>query len=450
MRMKFGTSAFEMSEGDMPELPVINMYAVEAPTEETGIALQSRRGLDSGAANMGAGPVECLMKEDGVLSGALFGVSAQTLYRDTMDLGAISGFGPVSMAGNEIGLMVTAGTSLHYWDGLTLIAVAFPDAADVSKVFRGGSRFWMIRADTGKLYFTPALAATVDALDFITAESLPDKLLDGLWIDDIAVLFGAGSVEFWLNTGDPALPIQPLESRVFEGGIRATGCASLFGSTFAWVGNDNVVYLNGQEPQRVSNAGLEEKITASATCRLWAFTHETQEFLALTIDAGTWVFGRNNRMWSQFQSYGGTGFAAQCYSGGVFGSAVDGKTLTWGADYTDDGLTLERRFRGGFALNAGGVTVNNVTLRTNPGNTPYLSGEYADPRIEMRLSRNGGKTWGPWKTRTLGEQGEYRQRVQWRGLGMASAPGLLAEWRVSDPVGFRISDVLVNEKFGGR
>ena len=71
------------------------------------------------------------------------------------------------------------------------------------------------------------------------------------------------------------------------------------------------------------------------------------------------------------------------------------------------------------------------------------------------MSRNGGRTWGTWRARGTGaagtgEQGEYRHRVQWRNLGMASQPGFLVQLRCTDPVPFRVSDVLVNEKYGGR
>jgi hypothetical protein len=129
---------------------------------------------------------------------------------------------------------------------------------------------------------------------------------------------------------------------------------------------------------------------------------------------------------------------------------VDGKTLTWGTGHLELGSTLERRFRAGFPLDGGGVNVGNLNLRCDPGNTPFLTGAYTDPKVEVRLSRNGGRTWGDWKQRSLGVQGDYRKRVQWRRLGQASRPGFLCEVRVTDPVPFRVSGVTVNEPFGGR
>jgi hypothetical protein len=43
--VQYGLSAFQRGRGDLPELPVINMFAEAVPTEERGISLQSRSGL---------------------------------------------------------------------------------------------------------------------------------------------------------------------------------------------------------------------------------------------------------------------------------------------------------------------------------------------------------------------------------------------------------------------
>jgi len=167
----------------------------------------------------------------------------------------------------------------------------------------------------------------------------------------------------------------------------------------------------------------------------------------LRLDEETQVFGKT---WTEFKSYGETNWIPQCYSDGVFGSAIDGKTLEWGSDNLDLGGVLERRFRGGFALNSGGVPIANILLRSNPGNTPYLTGTYADPSVEMRISRDAGNTWGSWRRKSLGAQGRYRKKLQWVACGVASQPGLLVEFRVTDPIDWRVSDVLFNEGYGGR
>ncbi len=447
MRMQIGTSSFERTRGDLPPLPVINMIVEQAPTESSSVALQSRPGLSDRSVTTGT-DVKAVYQADGVLDGAELAVSSGNLYADGVLVGALDGSGPVSIAANELGAFITCGASLWLYDGAALAAVTFPDDASVAKVFAGASRIWAIRADTGRIYWTPALDITFDGLDFATAESLPDRLLDALWVDGGAVLFGAATVEFWSKTTDDP-PIFPLEGRVFSQGVKATGCAVQWGETFAWVGNDNVVYTNGDSPQPLSRPGMQALIEASTSVSLFSFILEGQDFLALRIDGRTFVMGNRNRAWSEFTSYGETNWLAKCWSNGIFGLS-NGKTAAWGSTWLDMGGVLERRFRGGFPINSGGVTVSNMLLRTNPGRTTYLTGDYIEPVVEMRLSRDAGTTFGAWRARSLGEMGAYRTIVRWNALGMASQPGLIAEYRMSAPIDWRVSEAVINEPWGGR
>jgi len=297
------------------------------------------------------------------------------------------------------------------------------------------------------MYFTPPLQRTVDALDFFTAESEADKVLDTLFLDDILIPFGRETVEFWPNTTDNNLPFQPLEGRVIERGIRATGCATPVGSVFAWVTDQNTVCVQ-DENNIISNPGLQERLAASATASLFNFFIDGTEFLALRMDDETQVYNLRTGAWSKFETEGGN-WAATCHAGGVFGAA-DGKTLAFGDGYEELGGVLERRFRAGLPINGGGIDIYNLRLRVNPGQTSFLTGQYADPIIEMRLSRDAGQTFGIWKGTQLGMQGQYRKRVEWRALGQASAPGFMPEFRLTDPVALRVSGVFVNEPFGGR
>jgi hypothetical protein len=448
-RLQFGISSYQRARGDLPQLPVVNMFAEQVESEESGIALQSRPGLVDREADMGSGPVDCLIKRDLLQDGALFGVSGGYLYEETTQIGALDGDGPFSMAGYTGDVFINGGESIWVFSGPGFSAISFPDGADVIKILVAASRLIAIRKDTGKFYWSDSLATDIDALDFATAENQPDRLLDMLFIDDTLVLFGKETIEFWPNTGDDELPFQPLEGRVIEKGIRATGCAAQFGSTFAWVTNENQVCM-GDENNVLSNPGLQARIEASETVRLFTFLLDGIEFLALRLDTETQVFNRASGTWSEFASNGEDNWIPQCFAGGVFGSAVDGRTAEWGDGHEDFEGVLERRFRAGLPINGGGLRINNLRLRCNVGQTPFLTGDYTDPVVEMRISDDAGQTWDDWDSESLGEQGDYRAQPEWKALGLASQPGFLAEFRVTDPVPWRVSDVLANEPVGGR
>jgi hypothetical protein len=448
MRLQFGITAFDRERGNLPELPVLNMFAEAAPTEESGIALQSRPGLMDRSDSMGTGPVQALYKQNGVLSGGLYGVSGGTFYNRVTAVGSIAGTNPVSMAGFEDLLFITAGTTLYQYDGATLSTVAMPGSASAKKIVVGGSRLVVIAEDTETYYWSDVLSATIGALSFTSAESKPDQLRDMLFIDDTLILFGANTIEFHANTTDANLPFQPLEGRVFERGTRGTVGVTAVGSSFAWVTDINQICLG--DPETVISAPwLNALIEASDNIYLWAFVLDGQEFLALRLDDRTFVYGMASAKWSEFSSYGETNWIPSCYADGVFGSSLDGKTLAWASNHLDMDGVLERRFRAGQQLDGGAVTIRNLSLRTNAGETPYLTGDYTNPTVEVRFSRDGGRTFGEWRQTTLGEQGRYNHRVQWPACGTFGRPGILAEFRVTDPVPFRVSAVLVNEALTG-
>lgn len=458
MDMEFGVSSLKRERGNLPELPVVNMFVEAARTEPKQIVLQSRPGLVNHGVTSGNGPVKGIFRADGVLGGDLFTVSDGNIYRDGALIGPITGAGHVSIAGNEIGIAVNAGDHIRFYDGTALGTADFPDNAAVAKVVDIGGRFVAIRADTGKLYNTNVLETaltagilTFGALAFATAEDEPDPLVDICEVNQLLVLGGSETVEFWQITGDNDLPFAPILGRVYSKGVRSTGCLVNFDNTAVFVSGDGLVYRCDNSPMRISDPGVEERLANSSTASLFSFFWEGHEFLAMRLDTETMVYDAQTQQWCEWSTSGEDNFIGRCAcKGPIFGSALDGKTLAFGDVYTDLGGPLERRFRAGVALQGGTVTIDNVRLRTNPGNTAYLVGQYADPVIELSFSRDGGREFSPRRAARLGSKGEYRRMVEWRALGTFDAPGALFEFRVTDPVPFRVSGVTANEDGSGR
>jgi hypothetical protein len=445
LEVKFGTGVFDRDRGNLPKIPVINMYAEQTDIE--GLVMQSRPGLTDSGTTLGAGPVKGLFHIDGVLSGQTFAVSAGHLYANSTDLGAINGTGHVSMAGLQNFVFACAGQSVYSYNGAALAAVAMPGGFDVTSICVGSDRLIVIDKDTGHFYWSNVLTSVVDPLNFATAENSPDKLKECLFLGDTLLLFGTETVEQWpASSANPDLPFSPLVGRTFQVGIRDTGCATLFGNTFAWITSRNQICA-GDANTVISTPSLDEKLSQSATASVWTFTLEGSQFLAVRLDTSTWVFSTSNSQWSEFQSFGQTNWIPQCYANGKFGSAIDGRLVQWGTDHSDFSSILERRLGAGAAVTSGTVAVNSLIIRTNPGQTPFLSGTYANPTIEIRTSRDGGFTWGNWKRKSLGVNGEYNRSIRWRSLGYFGYPAFLMQVRVTDPVPFRLSGIVANEDY---
>ncbi len=444
----YGLSTFQRRRGDFPQLPVVNMLGEDIPVEP-GVTLQSRPGLEETDIVMGSGPVRELFQIDGVLNNGLFGVSGNKLFNGNTEIGTIDGNDNVSMCGYEDYLFVNAGEAIYTYDGTTLAQIAFPDSANVSKVVVGASRLIALRKDSAQFYWSEPLGVTIPSLNFATAENEPDKLLDLLFIADRLILFGSKTVETWPAGTDQDLPFQPLPGATFPVGIRATGCATAFGTSFAWITEYNEVCI-GTPENIVSDPELQLRISRTTNPHLWVFFVDENEFLAVTLENETWVFGLRSQLWSTFESFEQPNWVCICYENGFFGTTVGGTLAQWSeTGYTDFDNVLERTFNGWVTLTAEPLWLGNIVLRTNPGTTPFLEGLYSEPVVELRTSMDGGRNWQEWQRQSLGRQGSYRAKTVWSSMGQFGYPGVLVQVRCSDPVPFRVSGLTYNEPFGG-
>jgi len=447
----YGISASDRKRGDFPQLDVRNMLAENVPTEP-GTSLQSRPGLENSGISVNVpAPVKGLFKADGILNNSLFAATNTNLFKDGVSIGMVNGTGPASFDGYSDFIFYNAGQDVFGYDNSSLTTIDFPDGAYAVKVLVAASRAVAIRANSGSFYWTEPLGTTIDGLSFATAESRPDTLVDMVFLGDKLILFGTETVEYWQVSTNSDLPFSPIVGTTIPVGCKKTGCAVNFNRTFAWITNYNEVCVGNAE-NIVSDPDLQVKIQKSTNHKLWVFYVDDNEYLAVTIDNETWVYGARSGVWSTFSSHDQDNWVCQCYDDGYFGTTLSNGVLVQWADesYDDFGGPVERLLAAWAPITAGVDWLSNVVLRTNPGTTPYPVGLYSDPVVELRSSLDGGKTWLPWRQTILGRQGKYRTKVYWSSLGQFAYPGMLVNIRCSDPVPFRVSGLAYNEPFGGR
>lgn len=446
MKLEYATSAYDRERGNFPFLPVINMFAEKTASED--VSLISRPGLKVSDLDGDSNEVKTLFKRDGVLGGELYRLSGDVLWKDDSIVGSIDGNGPGSITGYQDLLFVNAGEQIWKYDGTLLTSVVFPDDSDVSKIVTGASRLIAIKKDTQTFYWSEPLSDTIDGLAFAAAEFSTDRLLDMIFLGDTLILFGSETTEFWPSTSDdPDLPFQPLQGRTFDVGIKRLGACTPIGDSFAWVTNKNQVCITSPT-NIVSNPGINAEISRATSVKLWRFFLEGVEFLALSLNNRTWVLNISMGTWSIFKSHEEDDWIVQCWEADYFGSR-GGQIFIWDEDAGFFEEPLERQFRAFANISSGGEVINNITVRANPGWTAFVLEPYATPSIEMRTSKDGGNTWGNWRSKSFGSVGEYRETIRWNGCGMFSQPGLLVDIRVTDSVPFRVSGVFANEAFGG-
>jgi hypothetical protein len=453
-RIAYGAGAYRRDNGNLPELRLINMFVERTPSDELGAVLLSRKGLTEHSAP-GVGPVEGVFRNDGVFDGDIFSVSGGKLCRGETEIGTILGGGPVSMAASADELAITAGGPLYRYDDTNgLDAVTFPDGQDVRKIIFHDGLFIAAAGESQRFYWSSVLDAdTWDALDFASGESSPDELVDMEVLADTLWLFGSESIEPHANTGDADLPYQRIEQRIFSKGIHSTGCLVKMDNSLLFVGSDSMAYRLAEVPERISDHAIEERIGQSSTASCFGLIFEGHSLFCIRLDDSTFAFDVSTEQWCELASYGHDNFRGRCgvMDGPItiLGDHSEGKLWTLDG-WDDDGETLERLFTAAFRIKGGTAVIDSLALESNVGWTELLTGQGSAPIAEMRASRDGGATWNNWRSSNLGSQGNYRTRAQWKRCGMFDFPGAMFEFRVTDPVPFRVSGVYANEPGGGR
>lgn len=272
------------------------------------------------------------------------------------------------------------------------------------------------------------------------------------------VLPGTQTGENWYNAGTSPIPFAPDPSGNFADGIAATFSITQVGDDVSWLarsveGGYRVVAMSGFSPSRISQHGVEFEIasysdvddaigqcygeqghifylltfpTASVT---WCRDNLTLEWHK----RGTWISEENRYVYFRpvFHTFN-------------FGSHLmgdrDGMSLyRMSNDLATDVDDREiRRLRRSPAVVNGNkrLIVKSLELIMETG-IGLQSGQGADPIVMLRVSRDGGRTWGNEHQCKAGAVGEYWRRVMFRQLGMGRK--FVFEVSVSDPVPWRIT-----------
>jgi len=455
MDLVLGRGEFDRQRGAFIPWRQENCLLEPTKTDPKQYNILSRPPLVS-AHSWGSGPVHGVFSRPGLFGGAIFAVIGDSLYMDGTLLGAIDGSGAVSWAAGIDELAVTRGATAYSYNGTNLQAIAFPDGADVRAVNWMARLFVFVRKDSGRFYWSAQDdARTVDDLSFANAESAQDDLLDIKKSGDVWWLMGENTGEAWVLTGDPDLPWSKVPQRTLNRGVIDTGCAEEIEGTVYFVSNDGMICVIQDAAARISDSALEEKIRQSAAASTFWFQYEGKPLLCIRLDSGTHVLdlALDNQP-CVFSTSGRSHWAPKCAVNvgpdPLFGDDTAGTLWEFSEGSTTDcgEVEMSRVFSAGVSGNA--LRIANVIVTGNTGSTTALTGEAADPILEMRYSRDGGRSFSPWRGARWGAVGDYRRKARFGSCGQFGPPGFLAELRLLACVPFRVGSARANESMAGR
>jgi hypothetical protein len=328
-----------------------------------------------------------------------------------------------------------------------------------------------------------------DPLDEAQIQAYSGELVGVGIVNRRLYFFKTDSTEVWFNAGLADFPFRRDNNLLFNFGcISASSIISDFGYLF-WLARDrngvgSVMMTTGQAPQKVSNESVDNLIASfsnpsDVTSYLYKDNGHIFLVMSWTTDDTTLVYDITMNNWHQMQMHKTLEDSSVPYSGMVrhlsnchayfndihyIGSYKGPTIYEFSRDYaTNDGEPIRRvricphffdpsykmlqiksiQLDMQMGIGLSGTTRNaefwgdssGNSLVTNDGDSLIFNEFDAigiDPNIYLRISRDGGNTFGNYHPSSVGKIGNRRARAIFRNLGLMR--DLVAEISFYDPV----------------
>lgn len=432
----------------------INMrpMRIEGVGESAQFVLESAPGLSPHLHDFAA-PIRGMHNADG----RLFIVAGTSIYEYTtagaVVVGSIAGAGPVSMVNSMDQLAVVNGLTMVVINLQTMVATTVLSAG-----WRGSNAvdaldgyFLFVAPDTEQFYVSAIDdALSLDALDFSSADSQPDKIIRQIVRKREAYFFGRRSCEVWINSGGADFPLARFQGTPIDVGIVGTWAVCRAADSLVWVGQTDTggpkVYLmEGYQPVRISDQFIEEQLTASSDigqAKCYSYHVAGAEFVAIDAPglSSTLVWDASTRLWCERAElengfYKRSRVEYVAYFNGKQYASAGSRLYLMSRDYATiagDILPRERTFPHLVSASYEPVTYIGLELRCS-------TGDYEAGIVTLEVSNDGGATWGAPLLRRMGAVGRRQHRVRWLPLGTCPAGGSrVFRLRCTSNVGFTI------------
>jgi hypothetical protein len=298
---------------------------------------------------------------------------------------------------------------------------------------------------------------TWDALQYFQRTRGGDPLVamdvktDEVWI------WGEKTSEAWFNSGASPMPFEPISGAFFEHGMAAPSSVARVGTSFIWLassaeGEGMVMQSSGFQPTRISTHAVEQAIcTYAAIADAVAFTYQDDGHIFYVLNfptaKATWVFDQTTGLWHERGTWDTTlivfdawrpQYHATMWTKHLVGDRKTGAIFHMSSlFYKDVNAQGIRRVRRAPHLSSEErrMFYNKLQVDMDVGEG-LTTGQGSDPQVMLRVSDDGGRTWGSERWASAGKIGEYKTRVIWFRLG--SARDRVFEVSVSDPIPWRL------------
>ena len=445
--------------------------------QQTGVLL-SRPGLRPRASLFG-GEIRGMHAVSN--GGHQYAVAGSRVYASTDNfvtstlIGIIStSSGPVSFADNGASngaptVIMVDGVAGYRWSEATptdfamITTTTDPGWRRASTITFQDRYFIANQVDTDSFFVSDVNAPTFSESTDAAKSGYGDKIVAVISNNRTLYLLGEKTLETWWNTGTSAvLPFTRIDGQFSNTGCAAGATVRKLADMFFWVGPNEqggpIVYAMKGTPSRISNHAVElslQSLTAEqlATATAWTYQENGHFFYLLCADGldTTWVYDVSTNLWHERRSFDGqngqTRHLADC---GIF---ANGETLcgshmnnenngaiyvldqTYRYDDTYPILWLRASPHLSSALNNQSVFMLQLDCQAGQADLTGTSAAI-DPHLTLRVSKDGGQTWGLPKKAALGKTGRWQTRQRWHRLGYGR--DFVFEVSCTDPVDVQV------------
>jgi hypothetical protein len=432
-----------------------NLYLAKTPTGRSPAVFYGTPGLRL-LSTIGSGPIRGVYSvPNGLLvvsGGTLYNVSSSFVATSMLTLGTSAGLVQFAEAGQRVlivdgsfgyGVNTDTMTALRITDG------DFPAAPTTCcalggyfVVNNGGTQQWYISS--------PFDVMTWNGLDFASKEGAADVLVQVSANYRELYLFGVETTEIWANTGNASFPFERVQGAFIQYGVVSPNVAKTLDGAHYFVSQSQegfgiVWQLAGYQPARISTEAIESELSTYATLSdayAWTYQQDGHAFYVVSFPTAqkTWCYDTSTGLWHErpYRASDSTMQHHRANSHTVFnglhvvGDRINGNIYALDQNtFTDNGdvIVAKRSSPHVFSQNKlGTIGCIEVFFEPGVGNT----GQGLDPQACMRISRDGGKTFGVERWTDIGRQGNYKTRARWMRCG--SARDFVFELTITDPV----------------
>lgn len=332
--------------------------------------------------------------------------------------------GPIDFASNLTQLCINDGSFLYVYSpdiGTFTTSANYPGGARISFLdqrvvfqYLGTQKFgWTDLGD----------AASIDVLDFYSAESSPDLLVAQISANREILLLGEESGEIWDSVG--GTEVFARSSAAIDYGCAAAHTLQKTPNSVIWLARDRggqalVLSSRGHQTSRISTRAEEEKFDGIELSAATAFTYTDgpHSFYCLNVPGldTTLVWDETYGQWHERAEWGGeySQWRPTChafaYGRHYFGAGDD---LYISADVDNFGGSVKRRQRIAPVISA--PSRKRVTF-------PFfevLCDKGTGATLMLRWSDDNGANWSGWSYATVGTSGDFARRARFPRLGSA-------------------------------